>query len=239
MADAHTQSGQGQQGAGDSSTNTGAVADNTQSQDNQQGNTQSIANTQSQVDLKTLTGEQLNEVLENPNLWNNPRIKELRESQAQLKKLQDEAKAKEDQSLEENKKFEELAKKRAEENQELQTRLEKLSVDNALSVQLQKEGVTDLEAALVLADRSSIKVDKNGKIEGVADVVKNLKEGKQYLFTGTNGGTTVGSATNNNGANNTGAQKFKRSQLRDAEFYKANREEILKAQAAGLIENDL
>lgn len=236
MSEAHTQSGQGQQGAGDGSSN-GTGADNNQSQPT--GTTQSTANTQSQVDLKTLTGDQLNEVLENPNLWNNPRIKELREAKDKLKTLEEEKKTNEDKALEENKKFEELAKKRADENQELVTRLERLSVDNALTVALQKEGIVDLEAGLALADRSSIKVDKDGKIEGVAEVVASLKEGKEYLFTGTSQGVTVGSATNNNGANNTGAQKFKRSQLRDAEFYKANRDEILKAQAAGLIENDL
>jgi hypothetical protein len=117
-----------------------------------------------------------------------------------------------------------------------------MQVNQQLTNKLAPLGVVDLEAALALVDRSQIKVEENGTVTGIDAAIEALKTGKTYLFGGENGGAKppVGSPTNpGNGGQQSGPMKFKRSQLRDANFYKANRDEILKAQAAGQIENDL
>jgi hypothetical protein len=66
----------------------------------------------SNIDLKTLSGDQLQQVLENPNLWNLPRVKELRDQAAEAKKLKDAQDAAEQKRLEDNKEFETLAETR-------------------------------------------------------------------------------------------------------------------------------
>lgn len=232
MSGVHSQSGQDNgQGAGDDKSQAGTGAEQT----NTQG-----AQAPSALDLKTATADQLTDILENPAFWNLPRVKELREAKDKLKTFEEEKSQQETKSLEEQKKFEELANKFKGENETLKSQLEKLSMDQTLSNQLQKEGVVDLEAALALIDRSGIS-NKDGKLSGVEDAIKNLKEGKAYLFNGQGqSNQSLGTATNNNGSeNNQGQVKFKRSQLKDSKFYQEHREEILKAQAAGLIEDDL
>lgn len=189
------------------------------------------------IDLSKLPADQLNKVLENPELWNLPRIKELRESQANLKKLQDEQVKAGEKSLEDQKKFEELANKRGERVTQLETELQNNKIDQALTNKLVPEGVVDLEAALKLADRSKIKVDSNGNITGVDDALASLKTDKAYLF-GKPGQPQVGGPTNPQNPPS-GPAKFKRSQLRDPVFYQEHRDEILAAQKAGLIEDDI
>lgn len=232
MSKVHSQTGQdNSQGDGTTTPPEGTGAENT----NTQG-----AQAPSALDLKTATADQLTDILENPAFWNLPRVKELREAKDQLKTLEEEKSAQEEKALKDQNKFKELAEKLSKEKEELQNNFQKLSMDQTLSMQLQKEGVVDLEAGLALIDRSQIE-QKDGKLVGVENAIKNLKEGKAYLFNGQGqSGQSLGTATNNNGGEGSGGQvKFKRSQLKDPAFYAEHREDILKAQKAGLIEDDL
>jgi hypothetical protein len=193
------------------------------------------------VDLKALPADQLNQVLENPALWQHPRIKELVEAQRTLKKSQEEAEKQTEAQLKEQKKFEELSVKQADTIAQLTAKLETGTINQAITNKLSPLGVVDLEGALALIDRSGIKVDENGQVSGVDEAIEALKTGKAYLFnTGGGNNPQVGTPSNpGNGTGTGGPAKFKRSQLRDNAFYQANRDEILKAQAAGLIEDDL
>lgn len=194
------------------------------------------------VDLKTLSPEQLQQVLENPNLWNLPRVKELRDQAAEAKTLKDAATAAENKRLEDNKEFETLAESRKTELETAQGQIKTMRIDQALTNKLVPEGVVDLEAALKLVDRSKITIDDNGVVSGIDEVLTSLKTEKTYLFnnTGTPPDPSLGTPSNPTGGTPpTGPAKFKRSQLRDPKFYTEHRDEIIKAQAAGLIEDDI
>lgn len=194
------------------------------------------------VDLKSLSADQLQQVLENPNLWNLPRVKELREQAAEAKTLKDAQAQADEKALEDQKKFEELATKRGEEVTSLKTQLQNTRIDQALTNKLVPGGVVDLEAALKLIDRSKVQIDDNGNVSGIDEVIESLKTEKAYLFNKSGGSNdpNLGTPSNNNGGEGGGApSKFKRSQLKDPKFYADNREEILKAMRAGLIEDDI
>lgn len=195
-----------------------------------------------EVDLTKLPGDQVQKVLENPELWKTDRMKQLREKAARADELEKAQKETEEKSLEEQKKFKELADKRAEEVKSLQEKVQKSHVDQVLTSKLVSEKVVNLGDALTLVDRSAIKVDeKTGEVDesSVDAALKSLKENKAYLFTNPSG-SGIGSPTNpGEGGGDPTAKRFKRSQLKDPVFYKENREEILKAQKAGLIEDDV
>lgn len=193
-----------------------------------------------EVDLKTLSGDQLAQVLENKELWNLPRVKELREKAAQADKLIKAQSDAEEKTLTEQKKFEELAIKKGDELTKAQQQVQKLTIDNALTAALYKENVVDVDGALKLANRDKITITEDGSISGVEDTVNALKTDKSYLFNaGTGKPNNVGSPTNPNNANdqNGGNAKFKRSQITPS-FYQANAKAINEAYAAGLVEDD-
>lgn len=189
------------------------------------------------LDLSKLPADQLSKVLENPELWNLPRVKELRDQAAEAKRLKDEAAKAGEKSLEEQKKFQELAEQRGTKVSELEGTIQTMRIDQALTTKLVPEGVVDIEAALKLADRSKVKIDDNGTVTGAEEVIETLKKEKAYLF-GQPGQPTVGGPTNP-GNQPSGPAKFKRSQLADSSFYQEHRKEILEAQKQGLIEDDL
>jgi len=194
------------------------------------------------VDLKSLSAEQLQQVLENPNLWNLPRVKELRDQAAEAKKLKDDAAAAEQKRLEDNKEFETLAETRKADLDKANDTIKNMRIDQALTNKLVPGGVVDLEAALKLIDRSKVQIDDNGNVSGIDEVIESLKTDKAYLFNKSGGSNdpNLGTPSNNNGGDGGGApSKFKRSQLKDPKFYADNRDEIIKAMRAGLIEDDI
>lgn len=220
---------------------TGSSTPSTETTDSTKGATTTTAPAATEVDLTKLSGDQLNKVLENPELWKTPRMQELLADSKKAKDLEKSKAEADEKSLTEQKKFEELANKRGEENSSLKSQIQAMKIDQALSSKLIPLGVVDLDGALKLVDRSKLKVDDAGAIEGLDTAIEALKTDKAYLFNSsgtTNQPRTVGTPTNQ-GDTTTGVMRFKRSQLQDPAFYKANREEILKANAAGLIENDI
>lgn len=205
----------------------------------QQQQQQNSANHQgAEFDPTKLTPEQLTKVLENQDLWKNPRLAGLLESDKQLKAMQKQQQEAEDKSLVEQKKFEDLAAKKGEQVAQLEAQLQQERQNNALAAILYKEGTVDVAAALKLIDRSAIKVDDNGSVSGLDEAVANLKTSSPYLFGGQEA-KPIGSATNNGqGAGDGAPRRFKASEISDPAFYQANRDEILKAARAGLIDRE-
>lgn len=239
-------SSQGNQGGDGSNTNTNQGGTNdggngAQNTNTNQSNTNQGAQGGSQFDPKTATPEQLAAVLENPNFWQLSRVKELQNDSKAFKDLQSKQQQENEKKLAEEKKFEELAQAKDQQLQEANKKIENFTINQALTAKLMPLGVVDLEAALALIDRSAVKIGENGTVEGIDQAIESLKTGKQYLFNsnGQGGGSGVGTNTNQGNTGDGGTPKFKRSQLQDQAFYAANREAILKAAAAGLIEDDL
>lgn len=196
-------------------------------------------------DPSKLTQDQLNKVLENQELWKNPRLAGLLDADKKLKQLEKDKETQTEQQLTEQKKFEELAQKRADENKTLNEKLQTMSINQALTAQLIKDNVVDLDGALKLIDRANISVDDNGNVVGADEALKSLKTDRAYLFT-TDGSTppagpqnpSVGTPSNpSTPPSGSGNFRFKESQL-TGEFYKANKAAIDEAGRLGLIEAD-
>lgn len=244
-----SQSGNGSSnGSGAGNGGEGGQGDGGQQQQNNGGQQQQQAGAQGQQsqqqstpDLKSLTAEQLAEVMDNPNFWQLGRMKELTGAAQELKTLKDNQTKADEKSLEEQKKFEDLATKRGDKITQLEQTIQDLTYNQALTNKLVSEGVVDIDAALKLADRSKLAIDANsGSVTGVDDTVASLKTDKAYLFK--EGGQSqgqIGAATGGGQQQNGAPAKFKRSQLADPVFYQANRDAILAAQKAGLIEDDV
>lgn len=194
-----------------------------------------------QFDPTALTPEQLNQVLEkNPEIWKTDRLAGLRDKAKKFDDAEAAKSAAEQKALEEQGKFKELSEKQAAENAALKQQLKDATVNQALTNKLAPLGVVDLEGALKLIDRSKIEVGEDGAVTGLDEAIEALKTGKAYLFNKGGSTTTVGTPSNpGNGGGTSGPAKFKRSQLRDSKFYNEHRDEILKAQAAGEIEDDI
>lgn len=192
-----------------------------------------------EFDPSKLTPDQLNKVLENQELWKNPRLAGLLDADKKLKQLEKDRETQTETQLTEQKKFEELAQKRGDDLAKALQRNQDLQVNQALTNLLVKENPVDLDGALQLIDKSKITVDDSGNVTGVEDALKTLKEGKPYLFgTGTPGQPNVGTPSNpTTPGQGSGTFKFKESQL-TPEFYAAHKDEIDEAGRLGLIEPD-
>lgn len=195
-------------------------------------------NSTTPVDLTKISGEELTKVLENPQLFKLPRIQQALEAEKQLKKVQTEQEKAREQSLVEQKKFEDLANERGQTIETLNKQIQDSKVTNALTLKLSSESVVDLDAALKLVDQSKVSIDENGNVSGVDEAIEALKTDKAYLFN-TNGVPKVGNPSNpsNPAQPGTGRFKYKESQM-TPEFFEANKKDIMEAYRLGLIEQD-
>ncbi len=252
MATEGSQSGQGNGGAGGGAGDGGAgngaggSGDGNGSGAGSQGagaGSQGGNNGAADFNPENLSQEQINQILEkNPHIWKSERIAGLREKAGKYDQAQTEAEKAEQKRLADEGKFKELSEKQAAENGSLKEQIQTMGINQQLTNKLAPMGVVDLEAALALVNRTGIKVDENGTVTGVDEAIEALKTGKAYLFNNNGNGNnaSVGSATNtNNGGGTGGVAKFKRSQLQDPAFYKANEQAILAAYKAGQIEDDI
>lgn len=177
-------------------------------------------------------------VFDDPRLWTHPRFKSLNERAKKadaLEKAQAEA---EEKRLQDAKKFEELATKRAQERDAISSKYTLAVQDNRIITEATKVGVVDIETVLKLVDRANIVIDENGNVSGVSEAVQSLLTAKPFLK-GKAGATTIGSPTNPGADANADLKKFKLSQLQNPEFYRANEKDITAAFKAGLIEDDV
>lgn len=185
----------------------------------------------------TKTGEKAfdENVFDDPRLWQHPRFKSLNERAKKADLLEKQQNEAEEKRLAEQKKFEELANKRAQERDTATAKLQTAIQDNRILTEATKIGVVDVEAVLKLIDRSSITIDENGNVSGITEAVSALVTAKPYLKGKTT--VTIGSATNP-GADDQTVKKFKLSQLSDPVFFKEHEKDIMEAYKTGQIEDD-
>lgn len=176
-------------------------------------------------------------VFDDPRLWTHPRFKSLNDRAKKADELEKAQKEAEETRLQEQKKFEELATKRAQERDEVKSKYTQSLQDNRITIEAAKIGVVDIEAVLKLVDRANIKIDENGVATGVIEAVTALVTAKPYLKGKTN--VTIGSPTNPGADSGNQPARFKLSQLQDAAFYREHEKEIAEAYKAGTIEDDM
>jgi hypothetical protein len=199
------------------------------------------------IDFSKIGETEINKLFEERGdlIFSHPRFKELNDQAKEAKTLRAEKEAADKKQLEAQGKWQELAQKEAEKSQGLMERLRSLSQDQSLTVEAQKLGVTDIDAALKLVDRTNVTADDNGQVTGAAEAIKALVEAKPYLATGvkppvvgsaTNPGTTGQDSTAQSTAD--GKRIYKLSELQDSKFYKENQADIRLAAAEGRMIND-
>lgn len=211
---------------------TGADQDKT---DNQQ---KPSDKTNEEFDPKSLSDEQFDKVFNDERVFRHSRFKELAAKAKRAEELEKAQSEAENKSLEEQKKFEELANKRLTENEELQKKLENMQVTQAISAKASTLGIVDLEAAAVLINRDGITI-KDGAVEGVDEALKQLVESKPYLVS-KGGSKPIGSPSNpGSDATDQGTKKYKLSQIQDHKFFKENEKDILEAIRLNLVEDDV
>lgn len=178
------------------------------------------------VDFSKIGDEQFAKVLEDPRLWNHPRVKELREKAEAAKKYEAERAAAEEAALKKKGDFETLSQQKQAEVDSWKEKYTSSLTNSAIMAEAAKLGITDLDAAVKLIDRANIKIDENGTVSGVEEAVKALADSKGYLVTGP--ARPVSSGTNPSSPNTT-QPTFKMSQINDPVFYAKNYEAIKRA----------
>lgn len=201
--------------------------------------TDKSANTNaSAFDPTKVSDDEFAKVFDDPRLFKHDRFKSL----AEAKKERDELKAAqskaEEDRLKANQEFEKLAQKNAQERDEFKTKAEQAEINAEVVRIAASQGAVDLNAVKKLIDKEGIKLDDAGSIIGAEEAVKKLIESSPYLFNKGNNAPTIGNPTSP-GNNNTGAKRFKLSQLNDARFYRDNYKDIQEAFKHGMVENDL
>lgn len=112
-------------------------------------------------------------------------------------------------------------------------RAETLARRAAVIAEASKQQALVPDDVFALIDRSALKIDNDGNVEGVADAVKavldarpHFKMTRQQQFGSADGGTQSGGGPSGT---------FTRSQIADPTFFAANRAAILEAQKTGSI----
>lgn len=193
---------------------------------------------QSAFDPTTISDEHLAKVLEDKRFWKLPRIQELQQSAKKAKEFEaQQAKAEEDR-LVKQKEFETLAEKRGKEAEEWRTKYTTTLIDSAISTAALQKGAVDADAVSKLIDKSSVTLNEDGTVTGVAEALDKLAQERGYLFsTNTQKKNPVGAGTNPATPNSQG--EFTLSQIQDPKFYQEHYKEIQIAMAQGRIKNDL
>jgi len=188
----------------------------------------------SAFDPKTIGDADFAKIFDDPRTFEHPRFKELTAAQQELKALKKAQATENEKKLEAEKKHEELATLRAKERDDAIGQLNSVKTDNAIIKEAVKKGITDLDAALKLIDRSAVKMNEDGTIAGIAEaldaLIKNhplVKGAKRDIGSGSNPADGGGDLA-----------EFTMSQIQDPIFYAKNRDAINLAMAKGRIKDD-
>lgn len=164
------------------------------------------------------------------------RFKEVNDKYAELQRAQAEAERK---KLEETGQFKTIAETEKARADKAADEVKQIRVENKVVQEAAKLGITDIEAAIKLMDKSKIVVSEDGTVTGADVALKELVTARPFLIDKSNP-TRIGSPTNPASPDtNQGVRRFKHSEIKDPVFYRANEKEILKAMSLGLVENDL
>lgn len=189
---------------------------------------------QGDFDASKLSDEQLAKVLEDERLWKTKRLSELRDKAKKADEYDRNKSKEEEERLAKEKKHEELAALREKERDEWKGKFTSSLADNAIMAEAAKAGISDLDAAKKLIDRTNVKINEDGTVTGVAEAIAQLVKDKPYITT--KPVKPVGSGTNPPG---TGDQsEFTMSQIQNVEFYRKNEAAIKEALRNGRVKED-
>lgn len=153
----------------------------------------------------------------------------LRQKRKLEKELADLRKAEEDRKTAELSEVERLKKEKADlegERETLRGQVKNQLIQSRFEAAAAKMGAVDTEAAFKLADLSGVEMDAEGKVTGVEEALKSLKQARPFLF-----GEAPAKAVGGNGGGNPGGQNAPKSFTAD-ELKKMSSDEFKKAREA-------
>lgn len=96
--------------------------------------------------------------------------------------FEDTAKAASDKKLLDDGEFKELAEKKQKEIDDLKKNNDSILINSEIKVEALKLGANNVNDVISLFDKSEIKINESGQIEGVSEAMKTFSESKPYLF---------------------------------------------------------
>ena len=177
----------------------------------------------------TLTDEQLQAAFQHP------RFKELAQQAKEAKELKAAQAQREEEEAKAKGEFEKLADQYKSEAQQAKDALATERANNSIFAEAVKAGITDMDAAVKLIDRGSIKINDDGSVEGVAEAVAKLVEAKPYLKSAAPA-VNVGTPTNPDPNSPANPAAFTGSQIKDHKFYLEHQKDIDKAVDEGRVD---
>lgn len=224
-------------GGGANHQNGGQGSENQNQNQNQNQNNQNNQNTVT-FDPAKISDADFGKIFDDPRVFQHSRFKDLAEDAKAGKAAKEaEAKRQQDEAIKKGE-FDKILGEKDKTITDLTAKITTSTINQALTIAATKLGAVDIEAVLALVDRSKLSVDANtNAVTGVDDALKALSEGKAYLF-GKQGTQRMGSPSNPGDQNTGDLKRFKRSEIENPEFYRANEKDILASIKAGLIEND-
>lgn len=188
-------------------------------------------------DPSTLSDEEYAKFFSDPRAFTHPRFKALNEQAKEAEKLKAEREQADNAQLEKDKKYQELAQKHETSAKEWQSKFETSQINNKITAEAVKLGITDIDAATKLIDRAGISIAEDGTVNGVEEAVKGLAESKTYLVDKSKQVPVIGSPNANPADPNVGTgstRQFKASEISDPAFYKEHAKEIDASMKAGV-----
>lgn len=165
------------------------------------------------------------------------RFKEVNEKYTALQTAQAEAERK---KLEETGQFKTIAETEKARADKANDEVKQVRLENKVVQEAAKLGITDIEAAILLMDKTKVSVGDDGVVTGAEDALKALIAARPYLISNQPNTTRIGSPTNPAApGTDPGTKKFKHSEIKDPAFFRANEKDIMTAMRMGLIEEDL
>lgn len=151
-----------------------------------------------------------------------------------LKELEGKVRAEEEAKMTEQEKLQKRLAELERQSTEYQQTMQARTLEYEVKLHAARLGVVDPEAAYRLLDIREMEFGEDGKPANIEKALRALIAAKPYLA----GGGGQVSPTNPAQGKIGGQQVFTRSQLRDPNFFAANREAIMQAMRDGRIQED-
>jgi hypothetical protein len=208
-----------------------------QSQTNDEANSEKTGGEQNQtLDLSNLSDADFEKIYQDERLYKHPRFKSLSERAKKAEELEKQTEKEKEEQLKQNQKWQELAENREKQLSEVTKQVEEQAVRNALQSEAAKAGITYIDDAVILADRSKVEY-KDGQVIGAAETISALIESKPFLKGSTQ--QNIGSSVNPKGtATSQGSKQFKLSDLQDHNYFAEHEKDIMEALNKGTIIDD-
>lgn len=169
--------------------------------------------------------------------YESPRFKALLKESKEYQKLKKAIEDSERTKLEEQNKFKELYESEKKAREESDAKIRQTRIENAISNEAIKKGITDTDAVLKLSDLSKVTVGEDGSLSNVETVIDELLTARPYLRTVKK--PDLGSG--GQGAKNDIGKKFYTGSeydklTKDTDYYLKNQEELDSAMIEGRID---